>query len=554
MAIWHTDNLLGNDSTGDGSSSLPYKSIKQAVNVASDGDTIKVAGSGFTSLGVDAVIGSSISTTVTTSSSLVGILSPGDIITIDDTTFTGNVQLFKVFSVSASNIVLNCAVPYKNGGSFNIKKLDTVHYYTTTTNTVFETGWTGFGDIDNIQILCGWVDGYTAQTGITAMVYHHPSNALSTSGTGIRDLKGTNFLIDRIAFISLAYSFQACNETTAYIGTTWTSNISHIGSIFDFSKTGVSKAILDPGVGLRKNVYINAGTQTANSADFKDINETIYLNDIYYQNNKLSSTEPCFKTVVNNIYSYLISGTRSFQLYGDIGKINVSMRDYAFYDTFFLFSSSPSASSIVRDIEYFDTTTPGPFSVGLYADGESNYFVVFDIPTKNIDDYLYYSGSNTIDSNFAKSNLFYGTAIANDIEGQKRLVGRAAPIFVDNTVYDTGTNSLRMRLSVPFPQGPIKVKDFVGSGSSQTITIRLKASASVYGSRLCIINLFDPTISYISDVIGSFATDWTDYTITYLETEENYLAFEGHNLGVAIQQPYPGPGGDYIWVDSVTIS
>jgi len=280
MAIWHTDNLLGNDSTGDGSSSLPYKSIKQAVNVASNGDTIKVAGSGFTSLGVDAVIGAYQANTVTTSSSLVGILSPGDIITIDDTTFTGNVQLFKVFSVSASDIVLNCSVPYKVG-SFNIKKLDTVHYYTTTTNTVFETGWTGF-DIDNIQILCGWVDGYTAQTGITAMVYHHPSNALSASGTGIRDLKGTNFLIDRIAFISLAYCFQACNQTTAYIGTTWTSNISHIGSIFDFSKTDDSKAILDPGVGLRKNVYINSGSQASNNADFKDISETIYLNDIYY--------------------------------------------------------------------------------------------------------------------------------------------------------------------------------------------------------------------------------------------------------------------------------
>jgi len=552
MAIWHTDNLLGNDSTGDGSSSLPYKSIKQAVNVASNGDTIKVAGSGFTSLGVDAVIGAYQANTVTTSSSLVGILSPGDIITIDDTTFTGNVQLFKVFSVSASDIVLNCSVPYKVG-SFNIKKLDTVHYYTTTTNTVFETGWTGF-DIDNIQILCGWVDGYTAQTGITAMVYHHPSNALSASGTGIRDLKGTNFLIDRIAFISLAYCFQACNQTTAYIGTTWTSNISHIGSIFDFSKTDDSKAILDPGVGLRKNVYINSGSQASNNADFKDISETIYLNDIYYQNNRLSPTEPCFKTVVNNIYSYLTPGIKAFQLYGDIGKINVSMRDYAFYDSFFLFNSSPSSSSIVRDIEYFDTTTPGPYNVGLYADGDSNYFIVFDIPTKNIDDYFYYTGTYTLNNTFAKSNLFYGTAIANDIEGQKRLVGRAAPIFVDNTVYDTGTNSLRMRYSVPFTQGAIKVKDFVGSGSSQTITIRLKASASVYGSRLWIINLFDPTISYISPVIDYFATDWTDYTITYLETEENYLAFEGHNLAVAIQQPYPGSGGNYLWVDSVTIS
>ena len=45
MATWHTDNLLGNDTTGNGSAALPWKSINRAVSASTNGDTIKIAGS-----------------------------------------------------------------------------------------------------------------------------------------------------------------------------------------------------------------------------------------------------------------------------------------------------------------------------------------------------------------------------------------------------------------------------------------------------------------------------------------------------------------------------
>ena len=534
MAIWHTDNLLGNDSTGDGSSSLPYKTIKKALDVASNSDTIKVAGSGLTSLDVSVTIPSIAgNTSLPTSSSLVGILNAGDIITLDDTTFPDNIQLFRVILVTEGSIYLNTIVPYVSGQSYNIRKLDTVHYYTTSSNVTFEAGNSN-SSIDDVKILCGWVDNYTAQTGITAMVYHSSTN---TSGTGFASLKGTRLMVDRIAFISLSTAFATSNQLTRYIGTTWVSGIYNPVSALEAYKYifGGGKSVLDPGVGLRKNLYFNfiSASQT-----FKDYAETYYLDNVYIINNQPGPNSTCFKVIANNVYSYVYSNRECLPLFGYIGKLNLSLRSYNSYSTGIVFAKSNNPSSIIKDIEYFNEPTPS-IPMLLYTNGYSNYFVVFDIPTKNIDDYFY----------SVESSFFYGTCIIRDIEGQKKLVS-SHPIFADNTVYDTGSNSLRIRSVSTDTYTPVNVKDFVGSGSSQTITIRAKASTSVSGTQLYIIDYLGFTNIAVGSVI-SIGTDWTDYTITYLQTEANYLSLEGLNLGVGIK-PFSGTG--YIWIDSVTIS
>jgi hypothetical protein len=156
MAIWYTDNLTGNDTTGNGTIATPYKTINKAMTVGTNGDEIRAAGSGFTALAGTVTATSSGGTTWNTSSNLTGILLPGDIITVNDAEFGDQKFFYKVFSVGVSSIVVDGAWNRTPNVTLTFSKITQQHYYTTTTNVTFEN--ITVTDKTNFKITGGWMD------------------------------------------------------------------------------------------------------------------------------------------------------------------------------------------------------------------------------------------------------------------------------------------------------------------------------------------------------------------------------------------------------------
>ena len=117
MAIICTDNLLGNDTTGNGSAGLPYKTINKALSVAINGDEIRVAGSSFTQL-PGTITGTAGSNFATTSNQTAN-LTTNDIIAVDTTSVDGwalDKSLLHCESIVSNGIFFyNQYFPFKTG-------------------------------------------------------------------------------------------------------------------------------------------------------------------------------------------------------------------------------------------------------------------------------------------------------------------------------------------------------------------------------------------------------------------------------------------------------
>ena len=163
MAFIHTNFLTGNDTTGDGSTALPYKTVFKALGLAASNDTIKVAGGQWVPITGDFTFTYS-SLTVDTSVSQVGILAVNDIITFEDGQFGFDKFHYKIGAVTSTTLTLTVSWAGPTQIVSGISKIDTYNYSSPTQNSAFETwnttaiqpaGRTG------ITISGGWNPGYT---------------------------------------------------------------------------------------------------------------------------------------------------------------------------------------------------------------------------------------------------------------------------------------------------------------------------------------------------------------------------------------------------------
>ena len=140
MAIWYTDNIAGSDTTGDGTSTTPYKTINKAVSVAASDDTIRVAGSGWTAItGILSNNGNVSSTTVQTSVNMTSQLTAGvSLISVKDPQFGDRKLIYKVTAVTATSITTHASMGLVPATNYEIEKITTNYYATATAASTFE--------------------------------------------------------------------------------------------------------------------------------------------------------------------------------------------------------------------------------------------------------------------------------------------------------------------------------------------------------------------------------------------------------------------------------
>lgn len=171
MAFIHTNNLTGNDTTGDGSVAAPYKTVAKALGVAVSNDFIKVAGGQWTPItGTFTFTNSSI--TVGTSTSMVGIIAVNDIITFEDGQFGFDKFHIRVTAVSTTTLTIATGWSGPTQVTSGLYKIDAFHYTTATNTSSLETvNWTSAicypAGRTNITISGGWSSDYTVQNGWT---------------------------------------------------------------------------------------------------------------------------------------------------------------------------------------------------------------------------------------------------------------------------------------------------------------------------------------------------------------------------------------------------
>jgi hypothetical protein len=184
MAFIHTNFLTGNDSTGNGSTSTPYKTVYKAVQVAASSDFIKVAGGQWSSNLSGTFTFTQNSNVITTSVSQVGTVLVDDILSFADGQFGFDKFHIKVTAVAAGNITTVMYWPMATTTVSDVRRIETYHYSSSTT-TAFETWSTT--DVQptgrtGITISGGWSNDFTTQGGWT--VVRRTGQNISTANSG----------------------------------------------------------------------------------------------------------------------------------------------------------------------------------------------------------------------------------------------------------------------------------------------------------------------------------------------------------------------------------
>ena len=253
MAVFYTNNLTGNDTTGDGSWANPYKSIYRGTQaLAANGDEVRVVGSGYTDLSGTLTFTYN-SATVTTSADLTAAFpeltsTAGNnkvIITVNDEFGFGK-SVFVVTAVTTTTLTLATVWP-GGSGSFNGKRLTTQHYYATTTPVSPLANSGTFEAVDtaklalytDLKITGGWTaDG--VQDGITAFVSAHINGTTSTNRVFNQALVGSFSNLQNLYFSGFAManlgSFHGVSGNNHAIGSFWFIRCS---GMFNSSSTGI---------------------------------------------------------------------------------------------------------------------------------------------------------------------------------------------------------------------------------------------------------------------------------------------------------------------------
>jgi len=559
MAIWYTDNLTGSDTTGDGTVATPYKTVNKAVSVAASDDTIRVAGSGWTAVSGTVSNNTNISsTTVQTSVNLTSELTAGvSLISVKDPQFGDRKLVYKVTAVTSTTITTHAPLALTPGTNYQIEKITTNHYTTATTSTTFENlSATGTG-LTGIKIEGGWTAGFTAQDGITVMTYTVAS--ASTSGTGFSMVNTqTGWSFNNFAFSALAFGAGVTTSTTFLyvgLGNIWMVN----NRIFSNNFSNIAANIS----GIPMKLYITTtATNVLIGSSFSSI--TLWLpftiDELYALDNASTSyaitTNNKTTCTIENMYVKAISATNlgnasGGQLYNGnyiVNNLTVGWATDGTAQTYTLFGES-SAGKLVEQNNLGNNTLKA-FQLAIPGISQSQWINT----SINIDDNTYLGCPTSV--NGFRSTLTYN--FVKDSEGEKLLQAGANPVFADPTVYDTGTNSLRIKKSRINPSSIAIKQHYIPVGATGEITFTIRAKSSGSNTTLFALqpnpgSLYDSGFSnpYVLSQSKSLTSEWANYTYTIASADVISMAGSYVFLSCIGQTTW---AQTYVWIDSVTIS
>jgi len=544
MATWYTDNITGNDTTGDGTIALPYKTIAKAITVAANDDTINVAGSGYTSVAGTLTFALN-SSAVATSRDMTADLPSGTVFTVTDPDWGGRTCFYKVRSITSTVITL-ASVAYETGTAVSgIEKVTTNTYYTTLTSQNLDdiNGLNKTG----IKLEGGWTEGFTAQDGVTWFVQN---SATALSGTALRNTVGNmvGLSINKFGFSGVTGLSGIINGSgaPAIYGNLYTAT-----GTFQFNNNSAAHT-------SGCNFYLNTSGGFTNIANTNNASiAPIVINNFYNSGSKTISgpqTSSALFAKINNLWTKAQTTGLNFTAY----FLRCYLEIINWYPTFTATNNitqiiilTLNGNIILRNIEKLGNIAgPGARVISLKQYPDGNVQII--APTENVDTW----GLQTAFSLNADLGLNSFAPIL-DIEGEKQYYGSGSIVFADPTVYETGTNSYRINKSV-FSDGTetpaIPVKSlYISNGTAKTISIRYK-SASSFNVKWQLLNNgeFNPALyPGILTQTTAVTANWT--TVTYTISADTAARLTGTYIQFCIvaDSVWTSP---YVWIDSVTIA
>jgi hypothetical protein len=566
MAILYTDNINGNDTTGNGTIATPYKTINKAMTVGTNGDEIRVAGSTFTALPGTCSHTQRGGTTWNTSQSLVGLLAPGDIITYNDPNFGDQKFFYKVFSVTAANFTTDGATNFDENANVTISRIAVTaqQYYTTTASQTFEN--VNIAGKSQFDIRGGWTNNFTQQNGFTVMNYHSTVTSTAQSGTGFTAVSGAGMYFDRFMLSHLSTGFAGSINTWAP-GT--------LAFVYMPSSTTVFGANpIASATYPNKDLYLsNTRLSSFNSPQFAaDGTPALKYNNSWFMRSALvgvsNSTSPI--QVTNHfVKGYSIgtappSGGINISLQNIFGNVTISSFAAPNTSTFEGVSLSETNNNNVIIINSLNRV--GTNAVNLfYSTPSTGSSVMINTPAQNIEnvegDTTTSGWTQMIPAASTSYSALRPSAYIKDSEGFKTVFGAGQILFADPTQTSTGTNSLRLSKPRAVTSSAASFTPFesifIDSITPKTITIRCKSSiagtvkfALYPNAKTGNITSGSTTLSW-ADEDKTVGTDWTDVTYTGLNAFNSNVFLNSFAALCVNTATMPGK---YIWIDSVTIS
>lgn len=580
MATIHTNYLTGNDTTGDGSASLPYKSIYKAAQVVASNDLIKVAGGQFVQL-AGTVATTARATTFSTSADLTGSLAIKDIIAIDTESVDGwekEKTLFTVTGITSTTITITGQSTYFKSGIYNIYKLDTIHYASTITTGSLE-GLPAPLTYTNVTVSGGWNSDFTVQHGWTAANFGTTGSGVNAdlfvlSGVISKDAlifdrficanggfagssSSSNITVDTVTFVNTSRSFGTSNfgvwaPTTKGYTTIITCSASATGT---WNGAGNRPDSLRLVQWISGNTISNTLKVGTNNTFGQAAGPTIRTDEAHWRSAGAG-------TNINSNSPLYFSSTWG-DVYIDYLKIYLTGTDYLI--PLFNFPTSGVLDNAYKYIGNVDTVVIGS-NCGITPNqtidvNTTPYYAPFLVnrtsgPLDQLDWIVFGQRGSVQQWYKTASTSIWG----KDTEGQKVINNDGIVKYADPTQYATGTNSLRMRILPNINNtwfNAYTCATLAKPASSFTLTIKAKASKTVtVDSTRLIYGAADTQEAALAGM--TLTTSWQDFTFTVDPT-----SYSTWNLGddglmtimLRIYSSQTAPGSnDYIWIDSVTVS
>lgn len=583
MANIHTNFLTGNDTTGNGSTTLPYKTISKALTVAVNGDEIRVAGGEFQPVAGATVTVGVRSTQITTSTDLTGQFALGDSIFLDtsaDDGFpmaaNGNV----VTAITATTIT--CANQFSmKAGTYTPYKLSVYHY--AGVSQTYETITTV--PATDLNITGGWNSDFSAQIGWTGI----KNTAASIGGLFINtwnSLIKPNIVFDKLLFSNLNTAFGGSsgaigvNEVVLNrINNPFSSNnfAVHAPSSIGFTRLYVYGTNLGqgwngganrPATLQLKQWVTSTNTQTGIKCGFASgegasTGPTIRTLEAYWRScgstSNISSWGPIMHASMGDIFvdqlNMYVGGTCIHPIVFDQGTAN-SWRWIGNIDVYNIdgtrsgitpFSSALNTSALTSDSPFNLNRTSGTFE---------------QLP------WMFYGSQSSIYTVYANAR---GCMFGKDTEGQKVITVDSIVKYADSVEYVTGSNSLRQKIltntaGVDFARYMAANLTKPSATASFTVTIKAKASKTItfsnnVGDNVVELQFGQSTSSFVAITANrsTIPTTWVDIIFTV-----NPASITNWNLGddglmqvlIPINSTQIANQNElaYLWIDSVTVS
>ena len=598
MAILYTDNIFGLDTNDGLTISTPKKSINGALQIASNGDQIRVAGGSFSQL-PGFITNVPRSNTVTTSQDLTVApygLTAGDTIGFDTTALDGwpvDYSAWLIASTTPTTITLrtNMWLPVGHG-TFSVYKFgsgsQSYHYQTTLTSGAFETLTFSSIAAAAVSVSGGWNSTFDTQWGFTGVKAGVPTavnsrnlfNMPDPGGFGFnkKDIVFDRFLFSNAKFNAGSNTFKLGIDNFIFTGINdcfGSSNAIVLGP--SSSNPNIKSTIIQNGCpgGVFSN-NTGAGISGAiNTFDFW-ISSSNQLGD---DSIGIGSRQVTFNQIkyrhVGNTSASTTKGL-NFYRFASFNELFIveNVDVYIYATSSYLFRNN---GVIVTEIKSFNLYRPDGTNCQV-----TNHTVLAQFVTPNqltmtsgvVEDLRWqYPNTYTADDIISQNRVHM---YVKDTEGRKSIDNLGIVRFADTSTYSVGTQSMRFNTQKNPVGATGKTRQYyIGATLKPTTDFTLSISAKTNVATLITTpiirgdayNLFAPSLTLsnitltptwttytysvtLANINRTFTTDQANKTVYASDTPGSPLAY---TLTIGDTQATYGTQSVYVWIGDISI-